>query len=218
MPRTPQPTESPLPNGSAPRLAKPFLHPTVSRLRSYTPQPSRAPSSASMGTLNPPGLDTPAGSHFSALSRMSSLSNLQQLPSASTDDHSNGHVPAPDREVFRWTLLRNIGQHVYSSNPHKTASLLGAPAIGAPTVLAANGLICVGTDNGKTSVYDFTQNLKCICGSEETCAHISTFSISPKADIHTQRKPSALLPRLPSLTTIPMSLRGTLSGMSSYLT
>ncbi|KAL1662594.1 Golgi CORVET complex core vacuolar protein 8-domain-containing protein [Schizophyllum commune] len=168
MPRTPQPTESPLPDGSAPRLAKPFLHPTVSRLRSYTPQPSRAPSSASMGTLNPPGLDTPAGSHFSALSRMSSLSNLQQLPSASTDDHSNGHVPAPDREVFRWTLLRNIGQHVYSSNPQKTASLLGAPAIGAPTVLAANGLICVGTDNGKTSVYDFTQNLKCICGSEDS--------------------------------------------------
>ncbi|KAL1748784.1 Golgi CORVET complex core vacuolar protein 8-domain-containing protein [Schizophyllum fasciatum] len=99
---------------------------------------------------------------------MSSLSNLQQLPSASTDGHTTGHIPAPDREVFRWTHLRNIGQHVYSSNPQKTASLLGAPAIGAPTVLAANGLICVGTDNGKTSVYDFTQNLKCICGSEDS--------------------------------------------------
>ncbi|TRM69880.1 Golgi CORVET complex core vacuolar protein 8-domain-containing protein [Schizophyllum amplum] len=184
MPRTPQPSDSPLPDGAASRLAKPFLHPTVSRLRSYTPQPSRAPSSASMGTLNPPGLDTPAGSQFSALSRMSSLSNLQQLPSAS-DTHANGQVPAPDREVFRWTHLRNIGQHIYSSNPQKTAALLGAPAIGTPTVLAANGLICIGTDNGKTSVYDFSQNLKCICGSEDLAQTVGPVTAVALSHDHT---------------------------------
>jgi len=33
-------------------------------------------------------------------------------------------------------------------------------------VLAANGLICVGTQTGHIVVFDFKQNLKCICGTE----------------------------------------------------
>lgn len=54
---------------------------------------------------------------------------------------------------------------IYSKQPQKAAALLGTPSIGSPTVLAANGYICVGADDGKVYVYDFKQVLKCVCGT-----------------------------------------------------
>ncbi|EPT04596.1 hypothetical protein FOMPIDRAFT_1113223, partial [Fomitopsis schrenkii] len=142
------------------RFSRPFLHPTISRLRSTTPQASRVPSSASVGTLfshAPEGVsETP--SHFSALSRSSSATNL---PSSGVNDKSP--VTSEPREVFRWTHLKTIGELLFSQ---KAAALLGTENIGSPTVMAANGLICVGTDAGTAVVFDFKQNLKCICGTE----------------------------------------------------
>ena len=77
----------------------------------------------------------------------------------------NGKSPVtPElREVFRWTHLKTVSELLYSQ---KAASLLGTESFGSPTVMAANGLICVGTDAGKAIVFDFKQNLKCICGVE----------------------------------------------------
>lgn len=43
---------------------------------------------------------------------------------------------------------------------------MGAANLGIPTVIAANGLICVGTETGFICVFDFKQNLKCICGTD----------------------------------------------------
>lgn len=43
---------------------------------------------------------------------------------------------------------------------------MGTTDLGAPTVMAANGLICVGTETGFICVFDFKQNLKCICGTD----------------------------------------------------
>jgi len=42
--------------------------------------------------------------------------------------------------------------------------MLGASTVGAPTVMAANGLICIGTESGRVLVFDFKQTLRCICG------------------------------------------------------
>src|SRR5262249_52804351 len=53
-----------------------------------------------------------------------------------------------------------------SKAANKASAILGAPTIGAPTVLAANGLICIGTDEGKICVFDFKQTLICICGND----------------------------------------------------
>jgi len=143
-----------------PKLTRPFLHPNVSRLRSYTPQGSRVPSNSSVGTnVN---VTSPSPSHFSSLSRMSSSSNLQALSTTENSDvasHSNKPV---EQESFRWTHLRNISTHIYSAKSNKASSVLGA-SMGFPTALAANGLICIGTDDGQICVYDFKQNLKCIC-------------------------------------------------------
>ena len=124
------------------------------------------PSSGSVGTLwsNPYEDVSASQSHFSALSRTSSLTNLSggQGGQANKVDEK----PDSDREVFRWTHLRGIGEHIYNMQPQKAASLLGTENVGSPTVLAANGLVCVGTDVGKVIVFDFKQNLRCICGSD----------------------------------------------------
>ncbi|KAI0684733.1 Golgi CORVET complex core vacuolar protein 8-domain-containing protein [Cytidiella melzeri] len=134
---------------------RPFLHPTVSRLRSTTPQASRSPSVGSVGTLNSQlGISTPA-SHFSALSPTSSQSDLPQA-------HTQQTAQTPtEREVFRWSQLLNISDLIYGKHAQKAAAVLGTPVTGSPTVLAANGLICIGTDTGRILVFDFKQNLKC---------------------------------------------------------
>lgn len=38
--------------------------------------------------------------------------------------------------------------------------------MGVPTVLAVSGVVAVGTDKGWVGVFDFGQNLKCVCGTE----------------------------------------------------
>ncbi|TFK75390.1 hypothetical protein BDN72DRAFT_832262 [Pluteus cervinus] len=161
---TPPRFDSPGPNETQSRLARPFLHPNVSRLRSYTPQGSPLPSTGSYGTHSHIFDGTsPSPSHFDSMSRASSNSNMV---GAGAIPRINGNSNLSPRDVFKWTDLRNITHHVFSSKAQqKASSILGVPSIGSPTVLAANGYICVGTDEGCTSIYDFKQTLKCVCGS-----------------------------------------------------
>ncbi|KAI0075109.1 hypothetical protein K474DRAFT_1676591 [Panus rudis PR-1116 ss-1] len=158
-----------------PPLQRPFLHPTISRLRSHTPHASRSPSVASVGTLNSvkEGLSA-APSHFSALSlsRETSTSNVHDQPNEPQPQQ------AEEREVFRWTRLRNIEEIVYGKQPSKASAILGTPAVGSPTVLAANGLVCIGTDTGKVIVFDFRQNLKCICGDDPRVGAVTALALS----------------------------------------
>ncbi|KAF8265529.1 Golgi CORVET complex core vacuolar protein 8-domain-containing protein [Lactarius quietus] len=131
---------------------KTFLHPTISRLRSYTPNASpgssaTSPPSACRGV-------SPVPSSFSTLSPGSSSSHL---PGAEKHDllHSNGHVP--------------------------TCGSSWPAAVGTPTVLAANGLVCVGMDNGRIFVFDFKQTLKCVCGDpakEKTVGAVTALALS----------------------------------------
>jgi hypothetical protein len=45
-------------------------------------------------------------------------------------------------------------------------TVLGTQKFESPTVLVANGYVCVGTSDGKILVYDFRQNLQCLCGQD----------------------------------------------------
>lgn len=188
MPSTPQ-LSTPVLNGSVEgtptstpsRLARPFIHPTISRLRSYTPRQTPAPSADSVGSYSgrlPEGF-SPAPSHFSAISRTSSLVNLHEVFSGKQDA---GHVPHAPREVFKWTRLRTIEDNIFPKQSQKAAALLGAPAAGSPTVLAANGLVCVGSESGSVFVFDFKQTLRCMCGvdgsSEFTAAFCSMICLT----------------------------------------
>lgn len=156
------PDRMPSTMGMTAKLSKPFLNPTISRLRSYTPQMSVASSSNSQSQLFDGA--SPSPSHFSDISR-----SVSPLGSGVTSHgrHSNGYSQ-PDRDVFRWTQLRNIGHHIYAKASFKASAVLGSLALGSPMVMAGNGLICVGTDSGRVFVFDFKQNLKCICGSESS--------------------------------------------------
>jgi hypothetical protein len=180
---TPPRIDSPVPGTShdAFKSLNPYLHPAVSRLRSYTPQTylSRSKSPASNHTSPPP-------SHFSEISRISSLSNLRDLPSP-TDNN-------PDREVFRWANLRSIAHVIYASikDSPKASAVLGsvlgksASEMGLPTVFTVGGMICIGTDSGRAYVFDFKQNLRCICGDEHSCASEFFFICrSTRNDDHT---------------------------------
>jgi len=145
------------------KLAKPFLHPTVSRLRSFTPQSSRAASNedSTASHQRPPGGVSPSLSHLSSISRRSSISHLL----LKRDGEPTTDKAFENQEVFKWTDLHVITQAVYSKASQKASTLLGAPMLGSPTVLAANGLICIGTTEGKVAVYDFKQTLLCVCDS-----------------------------------------------------
>ncbi|EJD02930.1 lateendosome to vacuole transport-family protein [Fomitiporia mediterranea MF3/22] len=144
--------------------SRPFIHPSISRLRSSLPATprQRVVSSSSLGTANILGRDllSPSPSHFSSISRTSSTSNLRIADTVSD--------VGKEQEAFKWTTLRIIGEHVYHKAPDKANAILGSPVLGSPTVLAANGLICIGTDSGRVFVFDFKQELKCICGDDNS--------------------------------------------------
>ncbi|KAF8910349.1 Golgi CORVET complex core vacuolar protein 8-domain-containing protein [Mucidula mucida] len=146
-------------------MARPYLHPTVSRLRSYTPGSSRLSSEPSAGNLSPSLSFAGPSSTPSALSRVSSHSNLHT--ESVVDEHGLPQPTEGPADVFKWAELRDIDRQLKAAHKSpKISNILGAPSIGLPTVLAANGLICIGTDEGKVCVFDFDQKLKCICGGD----------------------------------------------------
>ncbi|KAF8478275.1 Golgi CORVET complex core vacuolar protein 8-domain-containing protein [Gautieria morchelliformis] len=153
-------------NGSPSKAARPFIHPTISRLRSVVPsqQNKRFSSVSSFPDVSV------SPSHFSAISRASSISNLPAHFEAYKESHES------PREVFRWAVLRDIGQQIYFP---KASSILGS-FHGLPTALSANGLICIGTDRGRVLVFDFKQQLKCVCGVDDALSvgPVSALSLS----------------------------------------
>ncbi|KAH7914153.1 Golgi CORVET complex core vacuolar protein 8-domain-containing protein [Hygrophoropsis aurantiaca] len=177
---TPSRVVSPAPNSILSPLPIQFLHPTVSRLRSYTPQSSRVPPSSSANALHSPGNHeiSQFSSHVSDISGISTPSNPTQ-PALSNGDTGT------EREVFRWITLHNAGSHIYKRGPAKASAVLGSPLGGAPMVLAANGLICVGTDAGRILVFDFKQNLICICGTELSVNTVGPVSAVALSNDHT---------------------------------
>lgn len=182
-------------------IRPPFLHPSVSRLRSSVlNQRGRVPSSSTVRTTLSNAI-SPDPSHFSAISRASSVSGPplpneyapngeaqpKHAPAPLSRHHSDSnsvstsaavHTHEPEREVFRWTSLRHISAQVYSPASSAKAQAVLDAGIGRPTVVAAGGLICVGTHTGRTAVFDFRQQFKFICGADvpgsPPCYYISS--------------------------------------------
>lgn len=159
-------------------LPEPFLLPSVSRLRSFTSKSPRsevnhnsiADFSPVIGFASPP-------------SRVSDLSR------SSTPGAGKGHrdLAKVEREVFKWTVLQNAGNQLYRKRPSKAALVLGASNLGSPTVLAANGLICVGTDAGRIFVFDFKQTLLGVCGDDASGYYLLVLCVD---NVLTLRKPA----------------------------
>ena len=188
---------SSLPNGAPTSLSlRPFLHPTISRLRSYTPNASPA-SSATSAPSAFRGV-SPVPSSFSTLSPGSSSAHLSGVEKHDFPQ-SNGHIH-DTREVFRWTQLRSLANQIFARPPQKAQAVLGAAAVGTPTVLAANGLICIGTDNGRVLVFDFKQTLKCVCGDPASGEHNPCFLSELVAHRETAEKTVGAVTALAAVT------------------
>lgn len=178
---------TPTPRKASSKIAKAFLDPNVSRLRSHTPRPSSSSSSpaatlsSSFIGFHPSSPSQNVDSVTHSLSRVSSSSNFnsysqsyshQPSSAAQARNHSEvvkAVIQSIEKDAFRWTNLNAITKEVYaptSSAVRKAMSILGAQRFETPTVLAANGYICIGTSDGKVLVYDFRQNLKCMCGED----------------------------------------------------
>ncbi|KAF8309432.1 hypothetical protein DL93DRAFT_2085708 [Clavulina sp. PMI_390] len=190
--RSPQPNTLTVPNSNDSPVRTPFLHPSVSRLRSFMPQHRpRVLSSSTMRSSVVSHMLSPEPSHLSALSRASSVAGAMDQPmmTATTlngfaspglppmtpraPSHSptpsssaalaDAHQPPAPREVFRWTTLRTVSSQVYSAS--KAAAVLDTH-MGRPTVIVAGGMVCVGSDTGRTYVFDFRQQFKFILGPD----------------------------------------------------
>lgn len=164
----PSRTLSPAMLGRSPKLNRPFLHPTVSRLRSFTPrQDSPTPSDRVSSPFSQSSqlfeAQSPSPSHLSSISRTSSASNF--APSSSGKAQAGSGNPS-DRQVFKWSELHAITHQLFSKASQKASSVLGKASYGNPTVLAANGFICLGLEDGRIVVFDFKQTLKAVCGDE----------------------------------------------------
>jgi hypothetical protein len=172
LPRIESPTPGPQQVPSTPLT--PYLHPTISRLRAFTPQAttSHVDSPASNATFRSRdfnGLSSP--SHFSDMSHSSCPSEQRDVSAQRPDQTSHS-----DREVFRWAQLRSITNTIYppTKSPPKAKAVLGSvldgssPDMGSPRVLAANGMVCIGTSMGRVYVFNFKQSLRCVCGGENS--------------------------------------------------
>ncbi|KAF9471456.1 lateendosome to vacuole transport-family protein [Pholiota conissans] len=129
------------------------------------------------------------------MSRVSSVSDFKSHSEKQSDQGLDKSTQ--DSHVFKWTDLRTITQTMYSKASQKASNMLGAPLLGSPTVLAANGLICIGTTEGKVVVHDFKQTLICVCESQSlggalgpvtalALSHDHTFVASGHATGHIQ--------------------------------
>ena len=114
---------------------------------------------------------SPAPSSFT-LSPGSSSAHLPLGVAEKRDlSQANGYDPFDAREVFRWAQLHALGTHLPARHlSNKVQAMLGASAVGSPMVMAANGLICIGTESGRILVFDFKQTLRCICGDPSSGA------------------------------------------------
>ena len=141
---------------------RPFLHPSVSRLRSYAPGfGSQTPSDISFASVTAPPSAQSVTSHLSPVSRESS----PMLPNSAMLDGDGTHTNK-ERQVFKWAELANLSRYFYSPPAQKINAVLGMLSNSRPTVLASNGLICLGTETGSVHVFDFKQTPKCVCGAD----------------------------------------------------
>jgi hypothetical protein len=164
----------------------PSQDPSISRLRSHIRHPSTSSinstssSQAGRSSQNPP--PAPPSSHFSQLSRTTSSSTLHSLNSSShlsTKQSQPASTPS-SADPIHYTTLKRISHFLYPSRSSAKLASLGAMAgaegrklkrgeLGVPTVMSAEGMICVGTDKGWVGVWDFKGEMRGWYGNESIC-------------------------------------------------
>lgn len=143
----------------------------------FPPQIDGAPRRPRLG--HPQGSAT--GSAFGGASRRSSVSNVldfpapaSELPTATSVSGASSTGPGernkPPVRTVKWSALKRVSNRAFPSAVGAAAlsqaEQMVKSSMGHPTVMAVNGLIAIGTSRGWVLVFDFAQNLRCVCGTE----------------------------------------------------
>lgn len=204
---------------------RPAIHPQISRLRSSQGGAShqRFPSISSYTTAHTrPGARpfSPSSSQFDVLSRRSSASNVLDGPSPAlsvlfSSPPSSVVNAGQQTSPIKWQPLKRLSARMLS--PKLPLPSLAQPttpsALGRPSAIAASGVICIGTDAGWTLVFDYSQVLRCICGTESIGALPALLSRTNE----TRAQPTKPAPSLrsPSPKITPSSPSGTARAAST---
>ncbi|KAG0140880.1 hypothetical protein CROQUDRAFT_99492 [Cronartium quercuum f. sp. fusiforme G11] len=162
-----------------------------------TPPPRRSTSTstfASDSPFEPPSAYRPSPLPLSPVSDLishaSSTTNLYELNQRSSTTPSLADESFTTKQeilqtgLFRWASLKRISQKIYPSpkrhHPNNAPSAANT-LLGLPTVIAASGVIVIGTGKGWTMVFDYASNLKCVLGTDlivRDAGAVSALSIS----------------------------------------
>ncbi|KAH9923313.1 uncharacterized protein B0H18DRAFT_955872 [Fomitopsis serialis] len=130
------------------------------------------------------------------------LESLRRRASSLVTNRADARAVSPPRcERLQMDAPADCRRRPLREAAQKAASLMGTESAGSPTVMAANRLICVETDAGKVVVFEFKQNLECICRTD----HCLTLCCTDKARDQSQ-------PRFVSPTTLADAAAGRQEG------
>lgn len=167
--------------------------PSISRLRSHMRHPSSSSIDSSISSQQPHVSRSVSSSHFSQLSRTTSSSTLHSLSSSNPAPPLSRPGPSSHpllSDPLHYTTLKRISYTLYPSRSSNKLASMGAlssetrgndvknpsslrPEFGVPSIMVANGLICVGTDQGWVGVWDFKGDMKGWFGSDMIGASLS---------------------------------------------
>ncbi|KAH9810249.1 Golgi CORVET complex core vacuolar protein 8-domain-containing protein [Melampsora americana] len=121
-------------------------------------------------------LRSPLSPTSDLISRNSSISHLYDLNEASSSQMTSSVIDESTQVqyntgLFHWASLRRISSKIYPNPKRNPTSLTKASSaantlLGLPTVIAASGVIVIGTAKGWAMVFDYASNLKCVLGTD----------------------------------------------------
>lgn len=110
------------------------------------------------------------------ISRNSSMSHLYDLNEGSSSQMTSSVIDESTQAqyntgLFHWASLRRISNKIYPNPQRHPTSVTKASSaantlLGLPTVIAASGVIVIGTAKGWAMVFDYASNLKCVLGTD----------------------------------------------------
>ena len=145
------------------RKPNPYLHPSVSRLRSHM-RSSSLSSQHSLPSRQDHLTHSRIPSHFSQMSftHSDSASVASDSRNPIPPIPATPQMPIKSEPAFNFHPLRQLS--AYLSLKQGGNQTVGK--IGRPTVMDVRGMIAIGTEGGHVAIFSFNQDLQCVLGSE----------------------------------------------------
>lgn len=167
---------------------------SISNLHDVAHFPGGQPS-VSLGAAGRPGLRDREASVTPSMIGSDDLVRVNGVGSSTGAAGKDGTTEFGEG-IFRWSSLRKITKRLFppptsvpkgvtgangSAGPGPSSGASSSSVLGQPTVVAASGVIVVGTAKGWTTVFDYGSNLKSVLGTEaivKECGGVTSLAIS----------------------------------------